>query len=96
MHLHFHLHDSPLPNITPCRRSGLALHDAVIGGHLDIVRLLVEAGADVNQNVSAHSSILFHNLHSLTPLEIAIRFQVSHVEEFLRSVGGRANRENGA
>jgi hypothetical protein len=56
MYLHFRLHVLPLPHIIPCRHSeggssefSTPLHEAVCGGHLEIARLLVGAGANVNE-----------------------------------------------
>ena len=92
MHLHVHLHILPLPHITPCRHStsskiGTPLHAAVLGGHLEIVRLLVGAGA----NVSKVSELFFHAMS--TQLDTAIHLRLTHIEEFLRSVGGMTRTE---
>ncbi len=73
MHLHFHaefhLHVLPLSHITPFRHSADddALFSAVCGGHLEIVRLLIGAGADVN--MEHYDS---WNNEEISPLHVAV------------------------
>jgi hypothetical protein len=55
------------------------VHTAAKIGHLEIVRLLVDHGADVNSEWSEHST---------TPLRQAIDVKHAAVADYLRSVGG--------
>ena len=54
---------------------------------MEIVRLLVGAGADV----SKVSKLPFYTM--FTPLDTAIQMKFTHIEEFLRSVGGMTRTE---
>lgn len=60
----------------PCPRSGMTLlHRAVESDQEGIVRLLLEAGADVNATASLYEDA--------TPLDLAKRFASQHVQELL-------------
>ncbi|OAI41076.1 hypothetical protein AYO40_03865 [Planctomycetaceae bacterium SCGC AG-212-D15] len=59
-----------------------ALVGAAFGGHLDVVKLLVERGADVNAFGPG-----------LTPLSYALMYNKKDVADYLRSVGAKEPRE---
>jgi len=56
----------------------LALTGAVVGGYLDVVKLLVERGADVNATGGR-----------TTPLGYAVGFNQPTIADYLRSVGAK-------
>jgi ankyrin repeat protein len=56
-----------------------ALHEAARSGHLEIVKLLLVNGANVNST---------DNFSKLTPLKLALSQQRTQVAEFLRQQGG--------
>ncbi len=56
-----------------------ALHEAVRAGQLEVVKLLVASGADVNTT---------NDFSRLTPLKMAIGYRQTAVAEFLRQKGG--------
>lgn len=60
------------------------LHFAALQGNLSVVRLLVEAGSDVN--VRGESEY--------TPLDYAVEFNNVEVIEFLQSMGAITNMED--
>ena len=59
-------------------RGTTALHEAVRGGHLEVVKLLVTSGAHVNTT----------DFSGLTPLKLALGYRRSTVAAFLRERGG--------
>jgi ankyrin repeat protein len=54
------------------------LHSAVTYGHLDIAKLLVERGADINAENAMHD----------TPLAYAFMFKQHEMHVWLESIGG--------
>jgi cytohesin len=55
-----------------------ALHEATRGGHVEVVKLLVASGANVNAL----------NFSGLTPLKLALGYQRTSIAEYLRTRGG--------
>ncbi len=55
-----------------------ALHEATRGGHVEVVKLLVESGANINAL----------NFSGLTPLKLALGYQRANIAEYLRAHGG--------
>ena len=58
-----------------------SLHFAASQGHLELARLLLEQGADINAATLARGE---------TPLAVAVRAKKEKMAEFLRQRGGRA------
>lgn len=61
-----------------------AMNQAVIGGHLDIVRMLVERGADVNSL----------DAHKWTPLMWAVHYRKDEIAKYLVDNGADVNLKN--
>ena len=58
------------------------LHLACLGGHIDVARVLLEWGADLNTP----------NVFGMTPLGYAASKNHKHVVEFLLSKGAKINK----
>jgi len=66
-------------------RSVCALHVAVRNGHVDVVRLLVDAGADVEAQMTTAS------VSGLTPLHLAVQSGQMDVIDLLLAAGSNVN-----
>merc|ERR1712215_186745 len=71
------------PNQKCYPRYSTPLHDAVCCGRQEIVQILVERGADVNEL----------DYKNMTPLKLAIRYGQYDIETLLRSKGGKETVE---
>jgi ankyrin repeat protein len=85
------------PNRSRASGGETALHAAAIGRHVDIVRLLVEAGAQVNIHTAKHveSDFLWNVLlTSDTPLHLAACYGPEAMVECLLALGANPRLEN--
>jgi ankyrin repeat protein len=64
--------------------------EAASSGHLDVVKLLVGAGADVNSQLMNDPLIADSESSGLTPLGAAMANHYDAVAEFLRQAGASA------
>merc|ERR1711983_245993 len=65
-------------------RYSTPLHDAVCCGREEIVKILVERGANVNEL----------DYKNMTPLKLAVRYGQDNIEELLRSKGAKEVVDN--
>jgi len=73
-------------NPVGCHSHSTPLHQAVLAGHGEVVRLLVERGARLDIK-----DILFHG----TPLDWARYAKITQIEEYLRAQGAKTAEEFG-
>jgi ankyrin repeat protein len=67
-----------------------AVFEAACSGHLDVVKLLVGAGADVNSRLVNDPLVVGSERSGLTPLGAAMANHYDTVAEFLRQAGASA------
>ena len=75
-------------NINAENESGwTVLHCAVVGGHKEITKQLIDKGADVNAKVTSVQN------QGSTPLDAAIETDQPEIADLLRKHGGKTGEE---
>jgi ankyrin repeat protein len=71
------------------------LHHAVLHGNKECVKLLVDAGADINQSTSKYEKGISDE-GGWTPLDLAVYFKHEDMREYLEANKGKRGRDDGA
>jgi hypothetical protein len=70
------------------------LHHAVLHGNKECVKLLVDAGADINQGTSKYESGIAEE-GGWTPLDLAVYYKHEDMREYLEAKGARGTGKRG-